>query len=139
MGDCAVFDRLVCPTFDLFTQDLPVNIKVIIEGMEEAGSVALEELVKREKDRFFSSVDYIVISDNLWLSQRRPALIYGTRGNSYFTVEVSAKPGGLLGGSHPGVWEGQRQSCVRAQSSPRMLACLWEVLGRGVGFMKPPL
>lgn len=66
-----------------------MNIKVIIEGMEEAGSVALEELVKREKDRFFSSVDYIVISDNLWLSQRRPALIYGTRGNSYFTVEVS--------------------------------------------------
>lgn len=104
-----------------------MNIKFIIEGMEEAGSVALEELIRREKDRFFSSVDYIVISDNLWVSQRRPALIYGTRGNSYFTVEVLANPG-----SHPGVWEGQRKSCVRtqsSQSSPRMLTCLWEVLG----------
>lgn len=75
---------------DLLTQDLPVNIKFIVEGMEEAGSVALEELVEREKDGFFSGVDCIVISDNLWVSQRRPALIYGTRGNCYFSVEVSA-------------------------------------------------
>ena len=66
-----------------------MNVKFVLEGMEEAGSVALEELVKREKDGFFSRVDCIVISDNLWLSQR-PALIYGTRGNSYFTVEVYA-------------------------------------------------
>ncbi|ELV10904.1 Zinc finger protein 407 [Tupaia chinensis] len=73
--------------FKALDQDLPVNIKFIIEGMEEAGSVALEELVHREKDRFFSSVEYIVISDNLWISQRKPALTYGTRGNSYFTVE----------------------------------------------------
>lgn len=71
-------------------QDLPVNIKFVIEGMEEAGSVGLEELVRKEKDQFFSGVDYIVISDNLWLSQRKPALTYGTRGNSYFRVEVFA-------------------------------------------------
>lgn len=70
-----------------------MNIKFIVEGMEEAGSPALEELVRREKDRFFSGVDYIVISDNLWISQRKPALIYGTRGNSYFTVEVPANLG----------------------------------------------
>jgi acetylornithine deacetylase/succinyl-diaminopimelate desuccinylase-like protein len=83
---------LIHKTYNLFAllliQDLPVNIKLILEGMEEAGSIALEELVMREKDHFFSSVDYIVISDNLWLSQRKPALTYGTRGNCYFTVEV---------------------------------------------------
>lgn len=77
--------------FILFlTQDLPVNIKFILEGMEEAGSVALEEVVRREKEHFFSSVDYIVISDNLWISQKKPALTYGTRGNCYFMVEVLA-------------------------------------------------
>ncbi|GAB1301912.1 Beta-Ala-His dipeptidase [Apodemus speciosus] len=75
-------------TFRALQQDLPVNIKFVLEGMEEAGSVALEELVRREKDHFFSGVDYIVISDNLWLSQRKPALTHGTRGNCYFTVEV---------------------------------------------------
>lgn len=85
------FDGVICSVVNLI-QDLPVNIKFVIEGMEEAGSVGLEELVRKEKDRFFSRVDYIVISDNLWLSQRKPALTYGTRGNSYFTVEVFASP-----------------------------------------------
>lgn len=72
-----------------------MNVKFILEGMEEAGSVALEELVKREKDNFFSGVDYIVISDNLWLSQKKPALTCGTRGNCYFTVEVLERWTGL--------------------------------------------
>lgn len=84
-----------------------MNLKFIMEGMEEAGSLALEELVRREKNRFFSSVDYIVISDNLWISQRKPALIYGMRGNSYFTVEVLAnavasRQEGILGARRGG-------------------------------------
>ncbi|CAK6447739.1 unnamed protein product [Pipistrellus nathusii] len=90
-------------TFRALEEDLPVNIKFIIEGMEEAGSVALEELVRKEKDRFFSSVDYIVISDNLWVSQRRPALIYGTRGNCYFTVEVTCRDQDFHSGTFGGI------------------------------------
>lgn len=88
-------------------QDLPVNIKFLIEGMEESGSLALEELVRKEKSGFFSSVDCIVISDNLWISRRKPALIYGTRGNSYFTVEVPADRGREGGGGvHTGILVG---------------------------------
>lgn len=89
----------------LLFQDLPVNVKFILEGMEEAGSVALEELVRREKDHFFSSVDYIVISDNLWISQKKPALTFGTRGNCYFMVEVLA---GSTCGGRLGLWMGWR-------------------------------
>lgn len=66
---------------------MPVNFKFIIEGMEEAGSLGLDEVVK-ETEHFFSDVDYIVISDNLWLSKKKPALTYGTRGNACFFVEV---------------------------------------------------
>uniref|UniRef100_A0A8C6QRX3 Carnosine dipeptidase 1 n=1 Tax=Nannospalax galili TaxID=1026970 RepID=A0A8C6QRX3_NANGA len=90
-------------TFRALEQDLPVNIKFILEGMEEAGSVALEELIKRERDRFFSSVDYIVISDNLWISQRKPALTYGTRGNSYFLVEVKCRDQDFHSGTFGGI------------------------------------
>lgn len=90
-------------TFLALEEDLPVNLKFIVEGMEEAGSLALEGLVRREKDRFFSSVDYIVISDNLWLSQRKPALIYGTRGNSYFTVEVKCRDQDFHSGTFGGI------------------------------------
>lgn len=55
--------------------------------MEEAGSLGLEELIK-ENNAFFSDVDYIVISDNTWLSNSKPALTYGTRGNACFAVKV---------------------------------------------------
>uniref|UniRef100_A0A672M507 Cytosolic non-specific dipeptidase-like n=1 Tax=Sinocyclocheilus grahami TaxID=75366 RepID=A0A672M507_SINGR len=67
--------------------DLPVNVKFIIEGMEETGSNGLDDMIVAQKDSFFSDVDYIIISDCVWLS-RRPALTYGTRGNCYFFAEV---------------------------------------------------
>ncbi|XP_008072129.1 beta-Ala-His dipeptidase [Carlito syrichta] len=90
-------------TFRALYQDLPVNIKFIIEGMEEAGSVGLEELVEKEKNRFFSGVDYIVISDNLWVSRKKPAITYGTRGNSYFTVEVKCRDQDFHSGTFGGI------------------------------------
>ncbi|XP_072572987.1 cytosolic non-specific dipeptidase [Paramormyrops kingsleyae] len=67
--------------------DLPVNVKFIIEGMEETGSNGLDAMVEAHNETFFSDVDYIIISDCGWLS-RRPALTYGTRGNCYFFAEV---------------------------------------------------
>ncbi|XP_075389317.1 beta-Ala-His dipeptidase [Tenrec ecaudatus] len=89
--------------FVALEQDLPVNVKFFLEGMEEAGSIALEGVLRREKDRFFSSVDHIVISDNLWLSRRKPALTYGTRGNSYFTVEVKCRDQDFHSGTFGGI------------------------------------
>lgn len=65
-----------------------MNVKLIIEGMEEVGSHGLLELTRRMNDSFFSDVDFIVISDNVWTSNT-PALTYGTRGSSYFLVEVT--------------------------------------------------
>ncbi|XP_060040585.1 beta-Ala-His dipeptidase isoform X2 [Erinaceus europaeus] len=90
-------------TFRALKQDLPVNVKFMLEGMEEAGSVGLEQLVQREKDGFFSGVDYIVISDNLWLSRTKPALTYGTRGNAYFTVEVKCRDQDFHSGTFGGI------------------------------------
>ncbi|XP_012786908.3 beta-Ala-His dipeptidase [Ochotona princeps] len=90
-------------TFQALEQGLPVNLKFILEGMEEAGSVALEELIRREKERFFAGVNYIVISDNLWLSGRKPALTYGTRGNAYFLVEVKCRDQDFHSGTFGGI------------------------------------
>lgn len=115
-----------------------MNIKFIIEGMEEAGSVALEELVEKEKNRFFCGVDYIVISDNLWISQRKPAITYGTRGNSYFMVEVSTESSAWMeacGGcewecqSILGSWRGRKKAFQRAEA----LLGAHSLRGGGVG------
>ncbi|NWY51918.1 CNDP1 dipeptidase, partial [Chionis minor] len=75
-------------TFGALKLAMPVNFKFVIEGMEEAGSLGLEKVLEDEKHCFFSDVDYIVISDNLWLSNKKPALTYGSRGNACFCVEV---------------------------------------------------
>uniref|UniRef100_A0A8C7M3B3 Peptidase M20 dimerisation domain-containing protein n=1 Tax=Oncorhynchus mykiss TaxID=8022 RepID=A0A8C7M3B3_ONCMY len=81
---------------------LTVNIKLIIEGLEEVGSYGLLELTRKRNDSFFADVDFIVISDNVWAT-RNPALTYGTRGSSYFFVEVDGPKldfhSGVYGGS----------------------------------------
>ncbi|XP_029446727.1 beta-Ala-His dipeptidase-like isoform X2 [Rhinatrema bivittatum] len=88
-------------TFIALKQDIPVNMKFIIEAMEEVGSLGLEETIK-EHGHFFSDVDYIVISDNSWIS-RKPALTYGTRGDAYFFVEVKGGERDLHSGSFGGI------------------------------------
>ncbi|XP_069813958.1 beta-Ala-His dipeptidase isoform X2 [Dendropsophus ebraccatus] len=88
-------------TFIALKKDIPVNLKFIIEGVEETGSPGLEELLKGH-EQFFSDVDYVVISDNVWLS-RKPALTYGTRGNAYFFVEVESGKKDLHSGTFGGI------------------------------------
>ncbi|XP_066480542.1 beta-Ala-His dipeptidase-like [Tiliqua scincoides] len=89
-------------TFKELNIDIPVNIKFLLEGMEEAGSLGLEELIKENK-AFFSDVDYIVISDNTWLSNNKPALTYGTRGNACFAVKVEGGEKDLHSGALGGI------------------------------------
>uniref|UniRef100_A0A3P8P260 Peptidase M20 dimerisation domain-containing protein n=1 Tax=Astatotilapia calliptera TaxID=8154 RepID=A0A3P8P260_ASTCA len=84
--------------YQALSMDLPVNVKFVIEGMEETGSNGLDAMIMAQRDTFFSEVDYIIISDCGWLS-RRPALTYGTRGNCYFFAEVQDLHSGVYGGT----------------------------------------
>ncbi|KAI1885530.1 hypothetical protein AGOR_G00204730, partial [Albula goreensis] len=87
--------------YQALDMDLPVNVKFIIEGMEETGSNGLDAMIVSKNDTFFADVDYIIISDCGWLS-RRPAITYGTRGNCYFFAEVEGPKQDL----HSGVYGG---------------------------------
>lgn len=71
-------------------QELPINIKFCLEGMEESGSEGLDELVFSQKDSFLKDVDYVCISDNYWLGKTKPCITYGLRGICYFFMEVGA-------------------------------------------------
>lgn len=48
--------------------DLPVNIKMLYEGMEESGSEGITEVIVAEAvdGKFLSDVDFFCISDNYW-------------------------------------------------------------------------
>ncbi|KAJ3338543.1 hypothetical protein HDU93_009391 [Gonapodya sp. JEL0774] len=82
--------------------ELPVNVKMCFEGMEESGSEGLDELIVKEAKGYFKGTDYVCISDNYWLGKNRPCLTYGLRGISYYKVTVQG-PGKDL---HSGVFGG---------------------------------
>jgi len=82
--------------------DLPVNLKMCFEGMEESGSEGLDDMIIREADDYFKGTDCVCISDNYWLGKSQPCLTYGLRGVSYFHLTVEG-PGQDL---HSGVFGG---------------------------------
>jgi acetylornithine deacetylase/succinyl-diaminopimelate desuccinylase-like protein len=77
---------------------LACNIKFMIEGEEEVGSVNLGTFVKENTERLKAD---IVISDTSMISMEQPSLETGLRGLSY--VEVEVRPNRDL---HSGVYGG---------------------------------
>ncbi|XP_069776327.1 cytosolic non-specific dipeptidase-like isoform X2 [Narcine bancroftii] len=88
--------------FQKLHQEIPVNIKFCLEGMEESGSEGLDDLVYSRKDTFFKGVEFFCISDNYWLGKKKPCLTYGLRGISTFLLEVECSNKDL----HSGVFGG---------------------------------
>ncbi len=81
-------------------QSLPCNIKFLIEGEEEVGSVNLGEFVKNNKARL--KADVILISDTSMIANDVPSITVGLRGLSYVEVEVTGPNRDL----HSGVYGG---------------------------------
>nr|XP_060467843.1 cytosolic non-specific dipeptidase-like isoform X2 [Panthera onca] len=88
--------------FQKTNQEIPVNVRFCLEGMEESGSEGLDELIFSRKDTFFKDVDYVCISDNYWLGKKKPCITYGLRGICYFFIEVECSDKDL----HSGVYGG---------------------------------
>ncbi|KAL2827782.1 hypothetical protein BDW59DRAFT_160090 [Aspergillus cavernicola] len=82
--------------------DIPLNVLFCFEGMEESGSIGFSQFMKNNKE-LFASVDAACISDNYWLTTRKPCLTYGLRGIDYFTITVSHRGvqlhSGMFGGT----------------------------------------
>ena len=70
----------------LATNELPCNVKFMIEGEEEVGSENLGIFVKNNKEKL--KADIILVSDTGMLSNETPSITSGLRGLSYLEVEV---------------------------------------------------
>lgn len=81
-------------------QQVPCNIKFMIEGEEEVGSAHLGEFVKANKKKLHA--DVILISDTSLLSLDQPSITVGLRGLSYMEVQVTGPNRDL----HSGVYGG---------------------------------
>jgi acetylornithine deacetylase/succinyl-diaminopimelate desuccinylase-like protein len=82
------------------TGTLACNVKFIIEGEEEVGSVNLERFCIDHKEML--SADVILISDTTMVSQELPSITSGLRGLSYMQVEVTGPDRDLHSGLYGG-------------------------------------
>jgi acetylornithine deacetylase/succinyl-diaminopimelate desuccinylase-like protein len=101
---------------------LPCNVKVLIEGEEEIGSVHLQEFLHHYAQEL--AADVMVLADAGNWAVGRPALTYALRGLTELTVRVRA----LQAPQHSGMFGGLLPDPV--QGLAKMLATLADQHGR---------
>lgn len=82
------------------TDQLPCNVKFMIEGEEEVGSSSLEWFVTKNKKKLAN--DVILISDTGMIAKDVPSITTGLRGLSYVEVEVTGPNRDLHSGLYGG-------------------------------------
>lgn len=81
-------------------QQLPCNVKFMIEGEEEVGSESLEWFILNNREKL--SNDVILISDTGMIANDVPSITTGLRGLSYLEVEVTGPNRDLHSGLYGG-------------------------------------
>ncbi len=82
------------------TDNLPCNIKFMIEGEEEIGSPSLKKFCVNHKELLQS--DVILVSDTTMIAPEIPSITVGLRGLSYMEVEVTGPNRDLHSGLYGG-------------------------------------
>ena len=79
----------------------PVNIKILLEGEEEAGGASIEAYVCNNEEKL--AADAVLICDTHMPSHSQPSLITGLRGIVYTELKVNGAKTDLHSGSYGGV------------------------------------
>ncbi|HEY0783770.1 MAG TPA: dipeptidase [Thermoanaerobaculia bacterium] len=80
---------------------LPVNVKFIVEGEEEAGGQSIERYVRQDAGKRLAC-DCVIVSDSSQYAPGQPSLIYGIRGMAYMEIKVTGPNRDLHSGTYGG-------------------------------------
>ena len=80
--------------------ELPCNVKIMMEGEEEVGSVNLGDFCRDNREKL--ACDMVLVSDTSMIANDVPSITVGLRGLSYVEVEVTGPNRDL----HSGVYGG---------------------------------
>ena len=97
-GQCFIHAK----AFEYLTKNgtLPCNVKFMIEGEEEVGSVALTAWCAENKEML--KADVILVSDTTMIKPDTPSITCGLRGIAYLEVEVTGANRDLHSGLYGG-------------------------------------
>ena len=101
---------------------LPCNVKFMIEGEEEVGSVHLGDFCRKNKEKL--ACDVILISDTSIIANDVPSITTGLRGLAYLEVEVTGPNVDL----HSGVYGGAVANPINVLCN--MIALMHDDAGR---------
>lgn len=104
------------------TNTLPCNVKFMIEGEEEVGSMNMESFCTEHKEML--KADIILVSDTSMISLERPSITAGLRGLTYMQVEVTGPDHDL----HSGIFGGAVANPANVLA--KMIASLTDDQGR---------
>lgn len=85
----------------LATAKAPPTVKVLLEGQEESGSVALMEMAHDLRRKLAAEV--MLVCDTSAAADLRPAIVAGLRGVSHFTVRLTGPNRDLHSGEYGGI------------------------------------
>jgi acetylornithine deacetylase/succinyl-diaminopimelate desuccinylase-like protein len=79
----------------------PVNLKILLEGEEEAGGASIDTFVQSNGEKI--AADAVLICDTHMIDEKQPSLITSLRGILYTEISVQGAKTDLHSGSYGGV------------------------------------
>lgn len=93
------------------TGKLPVNVKFMVEGEEESGSVNLVPFIEANRDLL--AADVVLVSDTGLFADGVPSITYGLRGLAYVEVSLMGPNRDLHSGMYGGAVENPLNALCR--------------------------
>ena len=94
-----------------------VNLKILLDGQEESGSVGLFKLLEDKAFRKRLSADVMLVCDTSAAADLRPAIVAGLRGVNHFTVTLTAANRDLHSGEYGGIAPNAAQGMIELMAS----------------------
>ena len=99
------------------TPGSPINLKIVLDGQEESGSVGLFKLLEDKEFRKRLSADVMLVCDTSAAADLRPAIVAGLRGVNHFTVTLTAANRDLHSGEYGGIAPNAAQGMAELMAS----------------------
>ena len=94
-----------------------INLKIVLDGQEESGSVGLFKLLEDKEFRKRLSADVMLVCDTSAAADLRPAIVAGLRGINHFTVTLTAANRDLHSGEYGGIAPNAAQGMAELMAS----------------------